>query len=67
MKPSFTNQIKPSVTDTKFHPTDEHLIAENKEEVAKINHGDKLEKIETEHGEHGEHGDSDQAERATAP
>lgn len=65
MKPSFTNQIRPPATDTKFHPTDEHLIEENKEEVAKSNHGDKLET------EHGPVEDTDTArkeqERATAP
>jgi len=28
-------------TDRKFHPTDEHLIEENKEEVDQIHHSDK--------------------------
>lgn len=65
MKPSFTNQSRLPATDTKFHPTDEHLIAENKEEVAKIHHGDKL---ETEHGhDHDNNQDSEEGERATAP
>lgn len=54
MKPSFTNQKNPPATDQKFRPQDEHVLAENKEEianlvpenkeeVAKINQGDKLE------------------------
>lgn len=65
MKPSFTNQNRPPATDTKFHPTDEHLIAENKEEVAKINHGDKL---EPEHSHvHDSDTDNEEGERATAP
>ncbi len=73
MKPSFTNQTRPPATDAKFHPTDEHLIAENKEEVVKTHHGDKL---ETEHGHehdhehsHDQHAkqDGEEGERATAP
>jgi hypothetical protein len=43
MKPSFTGQRSVPATDRKFRPTDEHLIEENKEEVDKINHGDKME------------------------
>ena len=47
MKPSFTNQKQVPATDRKFRPTDEHLIAEDKEEVNKINHGDKMEALES--------------------
>jgi hypothetical protein len=43
VKPSFTNQKSAPATDRKFRPTDEHVIEENKEDVDKINHGDKLE------------------------
>jgi hypothetical protein len=43
VKPSFTDQKSVPATDRKFRPTDEHLIEENKEEVDKINHGDKME------------------------
>jgi hypothetical protein len=43
MKPSFTGQQSVPATDRKFHPKDEHLIAESKEDVNKINHGAKLE------------------------
>ena len=45
MKPSYKGQRTKPATDQKFHPTDEHLIEENKEEVDKINHGDKMEPI----------------------
>jgi hypothetical protein len=45
MKPSYTGQRSKPATDQKFHPTDEHLIEENKEEVDKINHGDKMEPV----------------------
>lgn len=61
MKPSFTNQRNIPMTDRKFHPTDEHLIEENKEEVVKINHGDKLEP-EKRHNH-----DNEEEERASAP
>ncbi len=61
MKPSFTNQTQPPATDRKFHPTDEHLIEENKEEVVKINHGDKLEALESHDG------NNEEEQRATAP
>lgn len=46
MKPSYTEQRKHEPrTDRKFRPEDEHLIAEEKEEVAKGPHGDKLEPL----------------------
>ena len=45
MKPSFTNQKTVPATDRKFRPEDEHLIAEDKSEVNKINHGDKMEAV----------------------
>lgn len=46
MKPSWDEQRRnESRTDRKFRPQDEHLLAENKEEVAKINHGDELESL----------------------
>lgn len=65
MKPSFANQNRPPATDAKFRPTDEHLIAEDKQDVAKMNHGDKL---ETEHG-HVQDTDTarEEQERASAP
>jgi hypothetical protein len=49
MKPSFTGQRSVPATDQKFRPTDEHLIEENKEEVEKINHGDKMEPVPGQH------------------
>lgn len=45
MKSSHTGQQSKPATDQKFHPTDEHVIEENKEEVDNINHGDKMEPI----------------------
>ena len=33
MKPSFKGQRSVSSTDQKFRPTDEHLLAKNKEEL----------------------------------
>ncbi len=65
MKPSFTNQTRPPATDAKFHPTDEHLIAEDKQEVAKMNHGDKLETEKGHVRDNNENGE--QSDRATAP
>jgi hypothetical protein len=49
VKPSFTDQKSVPATDRKFRPTDEHLIEENKEEVDKINHGDKMEPAPGQH------------------
>lgn len=49
MKPSFTGQRTPPATDQKFHPTDEHLIEKNKEELDEIHHGDKLEPSPEQH------------------
>jgi hypothetical protein len=49
MKPSFTGQRSVPSTDRKFRPTDEHLIEENKEDVDKINHGDKLAPVPGQH------------------
>jgi hypothetical protein len=49
MKPSFTGQRSVPATDQKFRPTDEHLIERNKEEVDKINHGDKMEPLPGQH------------------
>lgn len=44
MKPSWTEQRRhESRTDRKFRAEDQHLVAEDKKEVAKLNHGDKLE------------------------
>ena len=65
MKPSWTNERRNEpVTDRKFRTEDEHLAAENKEEVAKSHHGDKL-APDYRH----EPGDdkNEQEERATAP
>jgi hypothetical protein len=45
MKASHDGQRSKPATDQKFQSTDEHLIAENKEEVDKINHGDKMEPL----------------------
>ncbi len=47
MKPSWDEQRRNEPrTDRKFRAEDEHLVAENKEEVSKINQGDKLEALE---------------------
>lgn len=44
MKPSWDEQRRNEPrTDRKFRAEDEHLVAEDKEEVAKSHHGDKLE------------------------
>ncbi|HEV2643409.1 MAG TPA: hypothetical protein VGT98_11910 [Candidatus Elarobacter sp.] len=45
MKPSFTDQNQKPATDRKFMVSDEHLVEENKDEVAKINQGDELEAL----------------------
>ncbi len=45
MKPSFTNGKSQPSTDRKFQPKDEHLLAQNKDEVHKVNHGDKMEAL----------------------
>lgn len=49
MKPSFMGQRSKPATDQKFHPTDEHLIEENKEEVDKAHYGDKTEPLSSQH------------------
>ena len=50
MKPSYTEERRhrPS-TDRKFEPTDDHIVEENKEEVAKDAQGDKLEPLVRQH------------------
>jgi hypothetical protein len=60
-KPSFYQQSDVPTTDKKFRPTDEHLIAKNKEEVVKDIHGDKLEP------DKNQSADSKDAERGSAP
>ena len=42
MKPSFKGQRSVSSTDQKFRPTDEHLIAKNKEELDKSEKSDTI-------------------------
>ena len=42
MKPSFDGQRSVPSTDQKFRPTDEHLIAKNKEELEKSEHKDSI-------------------------
>ncbi|MDQ6736350.1 MAG: hypothetical protein M3Z30_01455 [Gemmatimonadota bacterium] len=42
MKPSFKGQRSVSSTDQKFRPTDEHLIAKNKEELDKSEKNDSI-------------------------
>ncbi|MES2357674.1 MAG: hypothetical protein V4529_04960 [Gemmatimonadota bacterium] len=41
MTQSYKGQRLVPATDRKFHPTDEHLIEENKEEVDQIHHSAK--------------------------
>jgi hypothetical protein len=42
-KPSYTGQRIQPATDRKFHPTDEHLIEQNKEELDRSEFGDRTE------------------------
>lgn len=65
MKPSWDEQRRNEPrTDRKFRAEDEHLAAENKEEVAKSHHGDKL---APDYNHQPGDDENEQEERATAP
>lgn len=65
MKPSWDEQRRNEPrTDRKFRAEDEHLTAEDKEEVAKSHHGDKL---VPDYNHRPGDDQNEQEERATAP
>lgn len=45
MKPTYKGQRTQSATDRKFHPTDEHVIEKNKEELDNMTYADNREPV----------------------